>query len=165
MKTYLQNVAYNAYAPHIRVESYPIKVDDLRRYKFRSSEQHLQRFAGIVTTCHAKVNYLDAISSLCEAQHILRLQIQMNDVFTVNELDAFAYLPHEYCTCFFSEYIVLLYYALKQLTALNSISRGNILKITFNYGRIYLGFDKLYSWFRFIGIKGLTVSKSKIHLI
>lgn len=120
MKTYLQNVAYNAHTPHIRVESYPVKVDDFGSYKFWRSKQHLQRFAGIVTTRHTEVNYLDAITSLSEAQHILRFQIQMNDVFTVYELDALANLPHEYCTCFFREHIVLLDDALKQLTALNS---------------------------------------------
>lgn len=123
-----QHVTDNAHTPHVRVQPDPVEVDHLRCHKLGGAEQHLQRFAGIVAARHAKVNQLDAIAALGQTEHVLWLQVQVDDVAAVYEGDALADLAHEDAARLLAEEVLVLGDALEQFAADDS-GRGGGYKI------------------------------------
>lgn len=108
---YVQHITNDTHAPHVRVETDGIKVDDLGRSKLAGAEEHLQ--FGIVEARQAKVNDLYSIAGLCQAENVLGLQVQVQDVLAMNKRDSLADLLDENRARLLRQRELVVNYALK----------------------------------------------------
>ena len=69
----LQNITYDADAPHIGAEADTVVGNDLGRHEFWRAEQNAQLGVGIEASGEAKVNYFDAMALLGQTEYIFGL--------------------------------------------------------------------------------------------
>lgn len=93
---YLQYVAYNTDAPHVSSEPYTIEIDDFWCDELRRSEEDLKLFVRVVLPRQPKVYDLDSVSGFSEAEYVLRLHVEVEDILFVDKFHPFAYLSHEH---------------------------------------------------------------------
>lgn len=90
-----EDVADDADAPHVSEASDGIEVDDLRGDKLGRAKEDLQLLVRIVEAGHSKVNDLDLVASLGQAENVLRLQVQVDDALRVHKGNTLDDLSHE----------------------------------------------------------------------
>lgn len=115
---YVQHITNDTHAPHVRIVSDGIKVNDFGRSKLAGTEEHLQ--FRVVVAGQAKVNDFNAVAGLCETQDILGLQVQVQNILAVNKRYSLANLLHEYRARLLRQRELVINYALKQLTAIDT---------------------------------------------
>ena len=120
MKHAIQN---NACGPHINATVYfkVLVVDEtLGSHIGQTTCVEVLLFEKINGPCYTEVYYLYFVFLRVDQQHILKLQIAMNQIVLMTVAHAFDYLLKEYLSCFFVE-PPLFFHQFEQLAALQEL--------------------------------------------
>lgn len=120
----LQHVGDDAHTPHVSAVADAVIGHNFGRHELRRAEQHLQRLLGIVAPRQAEVDDLQAMAFLRDAQNILRLHVQVQNVRLVHEIESITNLHHVQLTQTFRQNEIVVDNALKKLPSSYSMNEA-----------------------------------------
>jgi uncharacterized transporter YbjL len=144
-RSYSQHISDDADRPHVRGKCNCLKIHDLWCDELGRAKQHLKLCRRIVFARQTKVDDLDAIAGLGEAQNVLglsecgnqsdnrvgekvsrlantHLQVEVDDVVLVDVVHRLADLSHENRTSLLGEEELVVQHAIKQLAAVDAVN-------------------------------------------